>query len=186
MKFLYLLTAPGKSRDEITVSPFSCGKYLLQDITGVDTFAPFALSKVSHNFMTARSTANKTELTKRTKYADLTDRYIFKPIAFEKLLTRMAMEPTFLYGNSFVISQVSFSIYHLFLRPRDGFSAAAIIVRYRLRKRSCHYQGLDVWMNLARLFNGTSAIMGYLMPTFDANNFSRERTIIALIKYSSS
>ena len=45
--------------------------------------SPFLLILV----MTPRSATNKVELTKRWKFADHTDRFVFKPVAFEVTAT---------------------------------------------------------------------------------------------------
>ena len=70
----------GKRPDGITVFPFKNGKSLVWDCTCIDTFAE---SHLIGSAVAAGSAAGGAEAIKRRKYNDLSQRYLFEPIAIE-------------------------------------------------------------------------------------------------------
>ena len=72
----------GDSRrpDGVTVFPYSQGKCLAWDATCVDTYCANSLVDAA---IRPGSAADAAEGNKRRKYASLTDRYIFEPVAIE-------------------------------------------------------------------------------------------------------
>ena len=70
----------GKRPDGITIFPFKVGKSLIWDATCSDTFATGSLIASA---VAPGSAAKGAEERKKSKYASLTDRYIFQPIAIE-------------------------------------------------------------------------------------------------------
>ena len=70
----------GKRPDGMTLVPWSRGKSLIWDVTCVDTFAPSYISETSSN---PGSAAARAEKRKKRVYANLTDTFIFVPIAIE-------------------------------------------------------------------------------------------------------
>ena len=70
----------GKRPDGLTLFPFSRGKSLVWDATCVDTFSA---TNVCTSATEAGSAAAKAEHTKTAKYAALSDRFVFQPVAVE-------------------------------------------------------------------------------------------------------
>ena len=70
----------GRRPDGMTVFPFKNGKPLVWDATCSDTFAA---TNVLHSAVQSAYAANLAETNKVRKYQNLTDRYIFQPIAVE-------------------------------------------------------------------------------------------------------
>ena len=70
----------GRRPDGLTVFPFREGKCLTWDVTCVDTFADTALVQSA---LGPGAAARQAEERKRRRYADLTQRYIFEPVALE-------------------------------------------------------------------------------------------------------
>jgi hypothetical protein len=70
----------GKRPDEMTIFPFSNGRSLVWDATGVDTFAA---SNVIGSALEPSSAAAAAEEAKRHKYRVLGQQHRFEPLAFE-------------------------------------------------------------------------------------------------------
>ena len=70
----------GKRPDGITVYPYSRGRCLIWDATCVNTFAS---SKLMRAALAAGSVADAAEVRKIAKYAELSRRSIFQPVAVE-------------------------------------------------------------------------------------------------------
>ena len=70
----------GKRPDGMTVYPYSRGVSLLWDATCVNTYAE---SYIPSTAASAGAAARDAEQRKRRKYADLTGRFLFEPVAFE-------------------------------------------------------------------------------------------------------
>ena len=70
----------GNRLDGITLFPYTRGKSLVMDATCTDTFSP---SNMIRSAIHPRAAANEAESRKRSKYASLTDRFDFQPIAVE-------------------------------------------------------------------------------------------------------
>ena len=70
----------GRRPDGMTVFPFKNGKPLVWDATCSDTFAA---CNINHSALQPAHAANTAETNKQQKYQNLTDRYIFHPIAVE-------------------------------------------------------------------------------------------------------
>ena len=70
----------GRRPDGLTVFPFREGKSLTWDVTCVDTFAECALVRSS---LEPGAAASQAEARKRQRYADISQRYIFEPVALE-------------------------------------------------------------------------------------------------------
>ena len=66
--------------DGVTVFPFRYGKCLAWDATCVDTYSA---GSVISSAISAGSAADDAEARKRTRYAGITDRYLFEPVAIE-------------------------------------------------------------------------------------------------------
>ncbi|KAF0290804.1 Ubiquitin carboxyl-terminal hydrolase 2 [Amphibalanus amphitrite] len=70
----------GKRPDGMTIYPFSHGRCLVWDATCVNTFAD---SRLGGAALKSGAAAKKAEDEKRRKYAQLTQRFRFEPVAFE-------------------------------------------------------------------------------------------------------
>ena len=70
----------GRRPDGLTVFPFREGKCLTWDVTCVDTFAD---TVVVQSALGPGAAARQAEERKRQRYADLSQRYIFEPVALE-------------------------------------------------------------------------------------------------------
>ena len=70
----------GRRPDGMTVFPYKHGKPLVWDATCSDTFAA---TNIGHTALQPAHAANAAEASKVEKYRNLTDRYIFQPIAVE-------------------------------------------------------------------------------------------------------
>ena len=70
----------GTRPDGITVYPYSRGRCLIWDATCVNTFASSELIRVA---FAAGSVADAAEVRKIAKYAELSRRFIFQPVAVE-------------------------------------------------------------------------------------------------------
>ena len=70
----------GRRPDGLTVFPFREGKCLTWDVTCVDTFADTVLVQSA---LAPGAAARQAEERKRQRYAELSQRYIFEPIALE-------------------------------------------------------------------------------------------------------
>ena len=70
----------GRRPDGLTTFPFNCGKSLAWDATCVDTFAASHVVKCA---LEPGAAAAAAESRKRERYAGLSDRYIFAPVAVE-------------------------------------------------------------------------------------------------------
>ena len=70
----------GRRPDGMTIIPFKNGKSLVWDATCSDTFAA---CNINHTALQPAHAANAAETHKMQKYHNLTDRYIFQPIAVE-------------------------------------------------------------------------------------------------------
>ena len=70
----------GRRPDGMTVFPFKLGKPLVWDATCSDTFAA---TNIAHTALQPAHAANAAEASKVQKYQNLTDRYLFQPIAVE-------------------------------------------------------------------------------------------------------
>ena len=70
----------GRRPDGMTVFPFKNGKPIVWDATCTDTFAE---TNILHCAVQPAYAANAAEAKKRNKYQNLTDRYLFQPIAVE-------------------------------------------------------------------------------------------------------
>ena len=79
-----MLRTDGKRPDGMTMIPWKRGRCLVWDATVPDTLAP---SHVPESAKCAGSAAQKAENIKVRKYANLTDQFLFVPIAVETLGT---------------------------------------------------------------------------------------------------
>ena len=70
----------GRRPDGLTVFPFSGGRSLCWDSTCVDTFCH---TNIAETAISAGAAADRAEERKRSRYAALTDRYRFEPMACE-------------------------------------------------------------------------------------------------------
>ena len=70
----------GRRPDGITTFPYAEGRCLVWDATCVDTFSA---SSVGASAANASSAATAAEGRKRRRYADISRRYLFRPIAVE-------------------------------------------------------------------------------------------------------
>ena len=70
----------GRRPDGITVFPYSRGKCLCWDATCIDTFSA---SAVMESALEPGSAARAAEDCKRERYSELSERYIFQPLAVE-------------------------------------------------------------------------------------------------------
>ena len=75
-----LMRGDGKRPDGLTLCPWERGRCLVWDATVVDTFAQ---SHVLHCAVEAGKAAEAAEVLKAHKYSELSDNYIFQPVAFE-------------------------------------------------------------------------------------------------------
>ena len=75
-----LSNADGKRPDGLTQFTWKGGKYLIWDVTCVDTVA---LSYIASTSANAGSAADQADTAKRLKYAELEDRFCFVSIGFE-------------------------------------------------------------------------------------------------------
>ena len=84
MEPLRLLQGDGKRPDGATLDPWHSGRYLVWDFTCPDTLAP---SHLNHSSQAAGSAAERAEVLKQTKYAELvaSGDFLFAPIAIETL-----------------------------------------------------------------------------------------------------
>ena len=79
-----MLRTDGKRPDGVTMIPWKRGRCLVWDATVPDTLAP---SHVLESAKLAGSAAQKAENIKTRKYSNLTDQFLFVPIAVETLGT---------------------------------------------------------------------------------------------------
>src|SRR6266536_3966915 len=75
-----LLRSDNKRPDGLTIMPWKRGRCLLWDATCPDTFAPSHLDETSN---TPGAAAEKADVRKRTKYAELVNTYDFVTVALE-------------------------------------------------------------------------------------------------------
>ena len=88
-----LLRADGKRPDGLTLTPWREGRCVVWDVTVADTTAASYLPATA---VTAGSAAESAATRKETKYADLSNRYLFIPIAIESHGTMCSKATSFL------------------------------------------------------------------------------------------